>query len=92
MTELLRPKDLNQISVDAEMEKMDEERKLKQKKRQIKRNCARRSCRAKSILRPSIASTRPFEWLPGGNHQLQVVTFPEQLLQRRRQKDQHRRS
>ena len=32
MQGLLRPEDLNQISVDAEMEKMDDERKLKQKK------------------------------------------------------------
>mgnify|MGYP001151564726 CR=1 FL=1 len=32
MADLLRPNDLKQISIDAEMEKMDEERKLKTKK------------------------------------------------------------
>ena len=32
MAGLLRPEDLNQIASDAEMEKMDEERRLKEKK------------------------------------------------------------
>ena len=34
MAELLRPNDLKQITIDAEMQKMEEERKLKQKKEQ----------------------------------------------------------
>jgi hypothetical protein len=77
MSGLLRPNDLNQISSDAEMAKMDDERQYKKKKeeellelreafmsREIQPEVIDRINRAVSIAAKD------------GHHRLQVVTFP----------------
>ena len=77
MPGLLRPEDLKLISSDAEMEKVDDERKLKEiKKRQeleFRELFNAREVQPEAIDRInhliSVAAKQ-------GNHQLQVLTFP----------------
>ena len=77
MAGLLRPQDLQLISSDAEMEKMEEERKLKQKKErqqlELREAFMSREIQPEAIERinnaVSIAAKQ-------GYHQIQVVTFP----------------
>jgi len=77
MPGLLRPEDLKLISSDAEMEKVEEERKLKEiKKRQeleLRELFMAREVQPEAIDRInhliSVAAKQ-------GNHQLQVLTFP----------------
>ena len=77
MPGLLRPEDLKLISSDAEMEKVEEERKLKEiKKRQeleFRELFMAREVQPEAIDRInhliSVAAKQ-------GNHQLQVLTFP----------------
>ncbi len=77
MAGLLRPQDLQLISSDAEMAKMDEERQLKQKKErqqlELREAFMSRQIQPEAIERinnaVSIAAKQ-------GNHQLQVLTFP----------------
>ncbi len=77
MAGLLRPQDLQLISSDAEMAKMDEERQLKQKKErqqlELREAFMSREIQPEAIERinnaVSIAAKQ-------GNHQIQVVTFP----------------
>ena len=77
MPGLLRPEDLKLISSDAEMEKVDDERKLKEiKKRQeleFRELFMAREVQPEAIDRInhliSVAAKQ-------GNHQLQVLTFP----------------
>lgn len=77
MVTLLRPTDLDQIAFDAESAKMDEDRKLKQKKDQQKIDL-REAFMAREVhpevferinQAVTIAAQR-------GMHQIQVVTFP----------------
>jgi len=77
MPTLLRPTDLNEMSSEAESEKMDEERRRKKKKEQ--QQLELRDAFMKRDLHPevydrindavSIAAKQ-------GRHQLQVITFP----------------
>jgi hypothetical protein len=77
MSTLLKPTDLNQISSDAESDKMDEERKLKKRKEQ--QQLELRDAFMERDIHPevfdrinqavSIAAKR-------GQHQIQVITFP----------------
>jgi hypothetical protein len=77
MAGLLRPQDLQQLSSDAEMEKVDEERQLKQKKdrqqQELREAFMSRQIQPEAIERinnaVSIAAKQ-------GNHQIQVITFP----------------
>lgn len=77
MAGLLRPQDLQLISSDAEMEKVEEERKLKQKKErqqlELREAFMSREVQPEAIERinnaVSIAAKQ-------GQHQIQVVTFP----------------
>jgi hypothetical protein len=77
MAGLLRPQDLQQISSDAEMAKMDEERQIKQKKErqqlELREAFMSREVHPEAIDRinnaVSIAAKQ-------GLHQIQVVTFP----------------
>src|SRR6478752_7271206 len=77
MAELLRPKDLNQITIDVEMEKMDEERKLKQKKEQdqseLREAFMSREIHPEVIDRINRAVRIAAQ---DGKHQIQVLTFP----------------
>ncbi|MDQ8700854.1 hypothetical protein [Hyphomicrobium sp. LHD-15] len=77
MATLLRPTDLNEISSDAEVQKMDEERKLKKKKEQ--KQLELRDAFMERDIHPevfdrinhavSVAAKQ-------GQHQIQVITFP----------------
>jgi hypothetical protein len=77
MAGILRPQDLQLISSDAEMAKMDEERQLKQKKErqqlELREAFMSREVQPEAIERinnaVSIAAKQGF-------HQIQVVTFP----------------
>jgi hypothetical protein len=77
MAGLLRPEDLNLISSDAEMEKMEEERRLKKNKErqqsELREAFMSREIHPEAIDRinnaVSIAAKQ-------GLHQIQVVTFP----------------
>jgi len=77
MAELLHPKDLNQITIDIEMEKMDEERKLKQKKEQdqseLREAFMSREIHPEVIDRINRAVRIAAQ---DGKHQIQVLTFP----------------
>jgi len=77
MADLLRPKDLNQISVDAEMAKMDEERELKKKKEQgeleLREAFMAREVHPEVIERINAAVRIAAK---DGKHQIQVMTFP----------------
>jgi len=77
MAELLRPKDLKQITIDIEMEKMEEERKLKQKKEQdeseLREAFMSREIHPEVIDRINRAVRIAAQ---DGKHQIQVLTFP----------------
>jgi hypothetical protein len=77
MAELLRPKDLNQITIDIEMEKMEEERKLKTKKDQdqaeLREAFLSREIQPEAIDRINRAVRIAAQ---DGKHQIQVLTFP----------------
>ena len=77
MAELLRPKELLQMTSDAEMAEMDKERALKQKKQQqdldLREAFMKRTVAPEAIDRinhaVSVAAKR-------GEHQIQALTFP----------------
>jgi len=77
MADLLRPKDLKQITIDAEMEKMDEERKLKKKKEEgeleLREAFMQREVHPQVIDRINSAVRIAAK---DGKHQIQVMTFP----------------
>jgi len=77
MAGLLRPTDLQQISSDAEMAKMDEERQLKQKKdrqqQELREAFMSREVHPEAIERINNAVSVAAKQ---GNHQIQVLTFP----------------
>jgi hypothetical protein len=77
MTGLLRPQDLKQIASEAEVAKMDEERRLKKKDEQQKEDLRAafmaREIRPEAIERINRAIRIAAEQ---GHHQLQVLTFP----------------
>jgi hypothetical protein len=77
MPGLLRPEDLNKITIDAEMEKMDEERKIKKKKEhdllELREAFMEREVHPEVIERINTAVRVAAK---DGKHQLQVLTFP----------------
>ena len=77
MSGLLRPQDLKQIASEAEIAKMDEERRLKKKDEQQKEELLTafmaREVHPEAIERINKAIRIAAEQ---GNHQLQVLTFP----------------
>ena len=77
MPGLLRPEDLNKITVDAEMEKMDEERKIKKKKEldqlELREAFMEREVHPEVIERINTAVRIAAK---DGKHQIQVLTFP----------------
>ena len=77
MTGLLRPLDLKQIASDAEIAKMEEERRLKEgkerQKMELREAFESREIHAKAIERINNAVSLAAK---NGHHQLQVVTFP----------------
>ena len=77
MSGLLRPQDLKQIASEAEIAKMDEERRLKKKDEQQKEEVLTafmaREVHPEAIERINKAIRIAAEQ---GNHQLQVLTFP----------------
>jgi hypothetical protein len=77
MAELLHPKDLNQITIDIEMEKMEEERKLKQKKEQDQSEL-REAFMAREIHSEVIDRINRAVRIAAqdGKHQIEVLTFP----------------
>lgn len=80
MSTLLRPIDLNQIASDAEIEKMDEERRLKkQKEKQIldvHNAFMEREIHPEVFERINTAVRVAAE---RGQHQIQVLTFPSKF-------------
>jgi hypothetical protein len=76
-TTLLRPQDLKQISSDAEIAKMDEERQFKKKKEQQKEELLEafmsREIQSEAIDRINNAVRIAAEQ---GSHRVQVLTFP----------------
>ena len=77
MTGLLRPEDLNQLSSDAEMAKMDEERQYRKKKEQQQLEL-REAFMSREVQREAIDRINHAVSVAAknGQHQLQVVTFP----------------
>ena len=77
MPDLLRPEDLNQITIDAEMAQMDEQRKLKKKKQdqllELREAFAAREVHPEVIERINAAVGVAAR---DGKHQIQVLTFP----------------
>ena len=77
MTGLLRPQDLKQIASDAEIAKMDEERKIKAKNDQLKKDLFEaflaREIQPEAIDRINSAVRIAAEQ---GRHRLEVLTFP----------------
>jgi hypothetical protein len=77
MPGLLRPEDLNKITIDAEMEKMDEERKIKKKKEhdllELRDAFMEREVHPQVIDRINTAVRVAAK---DGKHQIQVLTFP----------------
>ena len=77
MSDLLRPQDLKQISADAEMSKMDEERRLKQKKvdelSKLREAFMAREVQPEAFDRINAAISIAAK---NGLNQIQVVTFP----------------
>ena len=59
MAGLLRPEDLKMIASDAEMAEVEEEKQLRQKKKQQEGSFAKHSCRGMSRLKQSNASITP---------------------------------
>jgi hypothetical protein len=80
MATLLRPMDLNQIASDAEIAKMDEERREKKLKEQQLANLREafmsREIHPEAVERINTAVRIAAEH---GHHQLQVVTFPSKF-------------
>lgn len=77
MPGFLKPVDLNQLSSDAEMEKMDQERKLKKKKEQ--KELELRDAFMSREIHPEVIeriNTAVSIAAKQGLHQLQVITFP----------------
>jgi hypothetical protein len=89
MSGLLRPQDLHQISSDAEMEKMDEERQLKERKQrqelELREAFMSREIQPEAIERRKRSRQARISSDTGGD-------LPLQLLQRWREKNQYRRS
>ena len=77
MTGLLRPEDLNQLSSDAEMARMDEERQYRKKKEQQQLEL-REAFMSREVQREAIDRINHAVSVAAknGQHQLQVVTFP----------------
>ena len=77
MAELLRPTDLKQITIDTEMEKMEEERNLKQKKEQDQSEL-REAFLSREIHPDVIERINRLVRIAAqdGHHQIQVLTFP----------------
>jgi hypothetical protein len=77
MAGFLRPEDLMEISSEAEVAKMDEELKLKQKKEKMKRDLHEafmsREVHPEAVNRVNNAIRIAAQQ---GHHQIQVVTFP----------------
>jgi hypothetical protein len=77
MSGLLRPEDLSQISSDAEMAKMDEERlyrkKIEQQQSELREAFMSREIQREAVDRINNAVSVAAK---NGKHQLQVVTFP----------------
>ena len=77
MQKLLRPEDLNQLSSDAEIAKMDEERRLKAKKEaqalELREAFMSRTIHPEAIDRINRAVRIAAEQ---GHHQIQAITFP----------------
>lgn len=77
MTGLLKPEDLRMITSDAEMEKMDEERRLKEKKDhdalELREAFMSREIHAQAVERINNAVRIAAK---NGQTQLQVLTFP----------------
>ena len=77
MSGLLRPDDLNQMSSDAEMARMDEERlykkKIEQQQQELREAFMSREVHREAIDRINHAVSIAAK---NGQHQLQVVTFP----------------
>jgi hypothetical protein len=77
MPGLMRPEDLNKISTDAELEKMDEERKIKKKKEhdqlELREAFMEREVHPQVIERINNAVRIAAK---DGKHQIQVLTFP----------------
>ena len=77
MPGLLRPEDLNKITIDAEMEKMDEERKLKKEKElhllDLREAFNQREVHPEVIERINTAVRIAAK---DGKHHIQVLTFP----------------
>jgi hypothetical protein len=77
MTELLRPQDLKQISTQAEIANMDEERQDKQKREQLQKDL-REAFEARE-LHPQVIdriNNAVRNAAQQGRHQLEVVSFP----------------
>ncbi len=93
MTGLLRPKDLNMISSDAEMAKMDEERRLKARKEQQQAELREAFMSREIHPKPSIASTTPSALLPSkASTRCRSLTFPCSFCSDGGTADQHCRS
>jgi|SRR5581483_2387129 hypothetical protein len=77
MITLLRPQDLKQISSDAEIAKMDEERLLK-KKKEKQQEGLREAFMAREIQPEAIERINAAVRIAAqqGHHQLEVMTFP----------------
>ena len=77
MSGLLHPNDLKQISSDAEMAKMDEEQRAKQRKEeqqaQLRETFMSREIHPEAIERINKAVRIAAQH---GNHQVEVITFP----------------
>ncbi len=77
MSTLLRPIDLNEMSSDAEAQKMDEERKLKKKKEQ--KQLELRDAFMERDIHPEVfdrINNAVSVAAKQGKHQIQVITFP----------------
>jgi hypothetical protein len=77
MSGLLRPQDLMQIASEAEVTKMDEERRLKKKEEQQKEDL-RSAFMARAVQPEAIERINKAIRIAAeqGHHQLQVLTFP----------------
>jgi hypothetical protein len=77
MSGLLRPEDLNEISSNAEMAKMDEERlykkKMEEQQQELREAFMSRDVQREAIDRINHAVSVAAK---NGQHQLQVITFP----------------
>ena len=82
MAGLLRPEDLKMIASDAEMAEVEEEKRLRQKKKQqeveLREAFMSRQVAPEAIERINNAVRVAAQ---NGHHHLQVITFPFELLQ-----------